>query len=64
VDEYLLTVAPPCVPADEYICLEKALVYENDKDRHIFRHAVLSWTKVHSLPKWVKLSDDLAKVRL
>lgn len=64
VDSVLMKSCPPVVPADQYIALDKALVYENDKDRHIFRHCVLCWSTQSTLPKWVQLSKELSEVIL
>lgn len=63
VNESLLQFSPPVTPIDNYISLENSLVYENDKDRHIFRHCVLCWTVQSALPQWVELSQQLLEVR-
>ena len=64
VDELVLKSCPPVIPAEKYIALDNALVYENDKDRHIFRHCVLCWSTRSTLPKWVQLSKELSEVRV
>lgn len=63
VDDLILKSCPPVIPSDQYIALDDALVYENDKDRHIFRHCVLCWSTRSTLPKWVQLSKELSEVR-
>ncbi|XP_067946233.1 sacsin-like [Watersipora subatra] len=62
VNECLLKSSPPIIPSSEYMSLEGSLVYENDKDRHIFRHCILCWTTRPVLPKWVEVSQGLREL--
>lgn len=58
----MLELCPPVVEPSQYTCLRQGLVYENDKDRHIFRHSILCWSVKSTLPKWVQLSSKMTEV--